>query len=141
MRSNLLLKLVSVVLFFPLNNLSFSSPILPYRTMEVPYCIDCEVDGIMEDSYSEEQSTDWVSPDQLINWEGPPDFTAVFHLAYNSRFLYIIAFITDDIAEKYHWGYSSEWMFDNMEWFIQLDTNTSYTEYDSLTEQIRICRV
>jgi hypothetical protein len=121
---------------------AFATPVQPYRSMEVFYAWPAppDLDGVVDDAYSAEQSTDWMYPDQQASYGGPSDFTAVFHLCYDWEYLYMIAIITDDVEEDYDWNYSDPWMFDNVELFLQLDTNTTYTAYDSLTVQLRICR-
>jgi len=134
-----LLNLSMVVAALALYITASATPLAPYRGMEVPYCA-VTVDGTLDDCYSAEQSTDWMYPDQQDGYEGPSDFTAVFNVAYDLEHLYILATLTDDVAENFAWGYSSEWMFDNIEWFVQLDTNTTATAYDDNTEQLRIDR-
>jgi hypothetical protein len=124
---------------------AIATPIQPYRTLFVPaaYGPDRsapELDGNVDDVYSAEQSTDWMYPNQQPAYGGPTDFTAVFHLCYDLDYLYCVAIITDDVEEDYDWTLSSPWMFDNVEFFLQLDTNTTYTAYDALTEQMRVCR-
>jgi hypothetical protein len=112
--------------------------------MEVPAAYGMysapELDGIVDEIYSTEQSTDWMYPNQLVAYGGPCDFTAVFHLCYDLDNLYMIAILTDDVEEDYDITYSEPWMFDNVEIFLQLDTNTTYINYDNLTEQFRVCR-
>jgi hypothetical protein len=121
--------------------MAMATPVQPYNTTGVPYAVGgiC-LDGGADAAYGTEQSTDWMYPDQQAAYSGPNDFTAVFHLAYDLEYLYILAIMTDDVKENYDWSYSEPWMFDNIEVFLQLDTNTSYTAYDSLTVQLRFCR-
>jgi hypothetical protein len=120
---------------------AMATPIQPYRSMEVPAAAPApDLDGVVDAVYSAEQSTDWMYPDQQAAYGGPSDFTAVFHLCYDLDYLYCVAIITDDVEEDYDWTLSSPWMFDNVEFFLQLDTNTTYTAYDALTEQMRVCR-
>jgi len=118
-----------------------ATPVLPYRTTAVPYAsLAPRMDGVIEDVYSPVQTTNWIYPDQQPEYGGPHDFIADFYLCWDWNYLYMVAIITDDVIEHYEWGYSSPWMFDNIEIFIQLDTNTSINDYDILTGQIRICR-
>jgi hypothetical protein len=121
---------------------ALATPVQPYRCMEPPYAwpAPSDLDGVVDDVYSAEQSTDWFYPDQQSGFGGPGDFTAVFRLCSDLDYLYMIAIITDDIEEDYDSAYSDPFMFDNVEFFLQLDTNTSYTAYNALTEQFRICR-
>jgi len=120
---------------------SFAAPNAPVRELEVPYAWPTPtLDGVVDDVYSAEQSTALIYDAQAEHWTGASDFTAVFHLCYDRDYLYIIAIVTDDVEESYDWSYSSPWMFDNVEVFLQLDTNTTYTAYDSLTVQLRFCR-
>jgi len=120
----------------------FAAPVQPVRTLVVPATNGTAptLDGVVDDCYSDEQSTSLIYDAQAEHWTGPSDFTAVFHLAYDLEFLYMIAIITDDIEESYDSGYFEPWMFDNVEVFLQLDTNTTYPIYDDYTEQFRICR-
>jgi len=122
---------------------AFATPTAPVRELEVPYGWPTPtMDGIAEDCYSAEQTTSLMYDAQVENWTGAGDFTAVFRIAYDENFLYVIATITDDIEESWTWTGTgtSTWTFDNLELFLQLDTNTTYTAYDTITEQFRICR-
>jgi hypothetical protein len=134
-----------IILSLALNTgFAIATPVQPYRCTYVPAAYGRAsapvLDGIVDDVYGGEQSTDWIYPDQQSTYGGPDDFTAVFHLCYDLDYLYMIAIITDDVEEYYDWSYSDPWMFDNVEVFLRLDTNTTYTAYDSLTVQLRICR-
>jgi len=97
------------------------------------------MDGSIDAYYSEEQTMDYMYP-SMFGYPEPEDYTGVFRLCYDFQYLYLIAIITDDISENYHWEYDDSWMFDNIEWFVQLDTQTVTTEYDDGTRQFRICR-
>jgi len=119
--------------------LVLSAPIPPYRTMEVPYA-NIVVDGNADDGYSPVQNTEWIYPDQQEGYGGASDFTAVFRLAFNFDYLFLHATLTDDIAENYQWDYASNSMFDNIKWYIQLDTNTMTPGYDNGTEPFQINR-
>jgi len=118
-----------------------AQPWPPYRTLEIPGTpVVMQMDGVAESYYSPEQSTDLMYINSIGTLPEPEDFTAVFRLCYDNDFLYIFASITDDIAENFHFGCISDWTFDNIEWFVQLDTQTVFSDYDDGTEQFRICR-
>jgi len=106
---------------------AFATPTAPVNSMEVPAAYTAPtLDGVVDDAYGDEQSTVLMYDAQAANWTGASDFTAVFHVCYDKENLYLVSIITDDVEEDYTWDYSSEWMFDNFEVFLQLDTNTTY---------------
>ena len=119
---------------------SFAAPIEPVRTLDIPEIGAITLDGAADDGYSDSQDTDWGYPDQQEGYGGEIDFKADFQIAWDRSHLYILAVFSDDVEHDYQWGYSSPWMFDNFEVFLQLDTNTVTTSYDEHTIQLRICR-
>lgn len=136
MKQNLLSLILASCLFI---SGSMAAPVLPVRTMEIPTAI-CEVpvmDGVAESEYSDVQTTEIFNSG---GWDGEADFTAQFRVCYNPSYLYMLVQVTDDIDHSYDWGVGNPWEFDNIEVFLQLDTNTVTTSYNSTTIQLRVCR-
>lgn len=118
----------------------FAAPTPPYTTMEIPYALPAVViDGDLDDVYGPEQPTVYMRETQLADYEGEQDFTCVFNVAWDIDYLYIYAEITDDIIHNFT-GQGNDYEFDNIEWFVQLDTNTVVTTYDDGTHQFRLNR-
>jgi len=117
-----------------------AAPIEPVRTLEVDEIAAVTLDGAADAGYSDSQDTDWGYPDQQENYGGESDFKADFQIAWDWDNLYILAIMSDDVEHDFDWTLSSEWMFDNVEFFLQLDTNTVTTSYDDHTIQLRVCR-
>jgi hypothetical protein len=117
-----------------------AAPIEPVRTLDVPEIAAVTLDGAADDGYSDSQDTDWGYPDQQEGYGGESDFKADYQIAWDADNLYVLGIFSDDVEHDYTWEYSSEWMFDNCEFFIQLDTNTVTTSYDDHTIQLRVCR-
>jgi len=125
------------VVFIISSSLS-ATPVQPVRTMDVPPAIPAlTIDGIADDVYSEVQTTHIFNSTGL---EGDADFSASFQLCWDPWYLYVYAEITDDVNESYSWEVGNAWEFDNIELFLQLDTNTVTTSYSPTTVQLRICR-
>jgi hypothetical protein len=119
---------------------SYPQLIQPVQTLDVQFASDSIVlDGNPDEpEYSAEQATAIFNP---AGYDGSDaDFKAVFKLAYDMTNLYLWAHLNDDIEENYSWELSSPWMFDNVEVFLQLDTCTVPTTYNSRTVQLRFCR-
>ena len=119
---------------------SLAAPIEPVRTLDIPRIAAVTLDGAADAGYSDVQNTDWGYPDQQEGYGGGSDFKADFQIGWDDSYLYILAIFSDDLENDYQWGYSSPWLFDNFEIFLQLDTNTVTTSYDEHTIQLRICR-
>jgi len=135
---NLPITIISLLLM--ISN-TFAKPWPPYRLMDVPFCQDIVVDGILEDCYGTEQSTSFVYPiAEDPNYYGRDDFFAVFNLAYDPDYLYLFATLTDDSAENYQWGSENASMLDNIEWFVKFDTLTTSPDYTDSTAHLRINR-
>jgi len=138
-----LLNLSFVAVALALYVVSYAAPVEPVRTMEIPAATDGNgaappaLDGIAEAVYSDVQSTDIFNP---TGWDGESDFTAVYQICYDPENLYVLAQITDDVDHSYEWNVGNSWEFDNIEFFIMLDTNTVTTSYDDHTVQLRVCR-
>jgi len=119
---------------------SFAAPTPPYMTMEAPYALPAVViDGDLDDVYGPEQPTVYMYESQQEDYEGATDFTCVFNVAWDIDYLYIYAEITDDIIHNFT-GQGNDYEFDNVEWFVQFDTNTVVTAYDDGTHQFRLNR-
>jgi hypothetical protein len=116
----------------------YAAPVQPVRTMIVPFAIPAPtIDGTGDDIYSDVQTTNIFNSTGL---EGDADFSASFMVCFDPDYLYLYAEITDDVDESYSWGVGNSWEFDNIELFLQLDTNTVTTSYGANTVQLRICR-
>lgn len=140
MKKNLLNSILAAtaVMYFSLS--AFSAPIDPVRTMDIPHLSQVTLDGAADFGYGALQDTDWGYPDQQEGYGGETDFKAEFQVCWNETNLFLLAVMSDDVEHDYDWAYSSSWMFDNIEIFLQLDTNTVTTSYDDHTIQLRVCR-
>jgi hypothetical protein len=119
---------------------AFSTPVPPVRLEEIPATVGAMVQDGMgdEDSYSPLMGTTIFNATGLTG--GDQDFKADIKLSWDWNYLYLYAEISDDIEEDYNWGVGNSYEFDNLEVFLQLDTNTVTTSYDDHTIQLRICR-
>jgi hypothetical protein len=116
-----------------------ASPVEPVRILGIPGAGLMIMDG--EDSeteYTDEQNTAIFNAAGFTG--GDADFKADFKLCWDLNYLYIWANISDDVEEDYNWGAGNPWEFDNVEVFLQLDTNTVNTTYSATTVQLRFCR-
>jgi hypothetical protein len=111
----------------------------PVRTLEVPPADEMMVmDGSDDEScYSAYQTLEVFNP---TGYDGEADLGGYFKLCWDMQYLYLFANVYDDIEEEYEWGYSSPWMYDCIELFLDLDTSGSYTSYTSTTIQLRFDR-
>lgn len=115
-----------------------AAPVEPVNTTCIAYAqTPPDMDGLLDDCYGEMMPTEIFNP---TGWDGAGDFTAYFYLCGDPSYLYVLANITDDINHSYNWNVGNSWEFDNVELFLQLDTNTVTTSYDGATIQLRICR-
>ena len=73
-------------------------------------------------------------------WTSAADFSGYFKLCWDQNYLYFYADITDDYNHSYDDAYADSWMFDNIEFFIDLDTANASTAYDDNTVQLRFNR-
>jgi hypothetical protein len=121
---------------------SFAAHVAPIRTMEIPYAWDqMTIDGIDdEQQWSTEQTTDAFNPTGSTGADA--DFTFTFKVAFDMQYLYVFGKILDEYDNSWEWGGSNQWEFDNIEVFVDLDTNGSgaATAYDSNTYQLRCNR-
>jgi hypothetical protein len=138
------MKTIRCLLVFSACMLNFcqvnSQLIPPVRYLEVLHASGPMVmDGLANEAgYSDLQSTDIFNP---TGWDGTDDdFNASFKITWDNLYLYICASITDDIRESYKGSYTNPWTFDNFEIFLQLDTCTIPSGFNSRTIQLRICR-
>jgi hypothetical protein len=122
---------------------TYADYIYPVRTMMINYAVTPMVmDGVDDEAaWSAEQSTD------AFNKTGCPDypsadFTVSFKVAYDINYLYFFSTILDDYENDADWGYDSPWTYDNVEVFLDLDTNGSGTNtvYDTNTIELRFNR-
>jgi len=116
----------------------FSQYVAPVRTMYVPYAHETMVmDGVAsESSWNNAQETTVFMTD---GWDNAADLSGYFKLAWDSSFLYLYTSITDDIDHSMPSIYDS-WMFDCIEIYIDLDTNSLTTTYSSSTAELRFNR-
>jgi hypothetical protein len=128
-----LLCLVAAVAF----TASFAAYVAPVRTMIIPLAHQpFVIDGIDDDAqYSAEQSTDAFNATGSTGADA--DYTFTFKVAYDANYLYVYAKILDDYDNSWEWGGSNQWEFDNIEIFVNLDTNGTVAAYDSNTYQLR----
>ena len=78
----------------------------------------------------------------LAAYETPaaPDFSMQFKACWSDNYLYLYIEVIDDIFDPYVSGKSESWTWDNIEVFIDLDTNSLVNTYaDTSTAQQRIC--
>ncbi len=69
-----------------------------------------------------------------------PDFDVQFKTCWSANYLYVYVEVTDDIFEPYLNGQANSWTWDNVEIFIDLDTNSTTNTYDERsTTQMRFC--
>jgi hypothetical protein len=120
----------------PLPAIAYTQPV---RTMEIPAREDRIVfDGVADEtSWSESQDVTVFNHD---GWTSTSDFDATFNLTWDMEYLYFFADITDNVEEDYAPGLADPWMFDCVEFFIDLDTVMGYTEYDEDAVQLRFHR-
>ncbi|MBN1951365.1 MAG: T9SS type A sorting domain-containing protein [Bacteroidales bacterium] len=138
MKNTLLFLVLMVSGFSLLIQRTSAAPVEPVRELFLNYVWAIPViDGIRDNSYGEVQTTNIFNP---TGYDGEADFSAVFCVVADYEYLYVHAEITDDVNHSYEWNVGNPWEFDNIELFLQLDTNTMTTGYDSATVQLRICR-
>ena len=144
MKKLLLTTFFAALLLLNLNSVSaqYISPvyILPVPSITAPIVIDGDADA----SY-----TDWQVA-KIAKEAGAgvtphdgdaTDFNVRFKLTWDWTYLYLIADIVDDIEEDYVIGKTQPWTWDNVEIFIDLDTNSTTQAYSTTsTTQIRFCR-
>lgn len=111
-----------------------SQPIPPIKTLDVLGVNEIpEMDGkLYECIWSKEQTMNIFNPK---GWDGHDDFSASFHVSWSLSHFYAFVTITDDINHSWKLG-SKAWEFDNIEFFLQLDTNTITPEYNDNTMQL-----
>lgn len=69
-----------------------------------------------------------------------PDFDGQFKACWSANYLYLYIEVIDDVFEPYLNGQANSWTWDNIETFIDLDTNSTTNTYsETSTTQIRIC--
>lgn len=115
----------------------------PNQTLTVPY-LTPEIDGDADDGYS-----DFV-PMKIGKRAGAGvayedgdavDFNAQFKIAWDTAYLYLYVEVTDDVEESMPVGGANAWTWDNMEIFIDLDTNSTTNTYNTAsTVQLRYNR-
>ena len=121
---------------------------LPVRTLDIPYTataptLDGEDDATI---YSDWQTTTITKKagagipeaDYTTGMDG--DFTVQFKVAWDLDYLFLLVDVQDQIAEYYSIGKNESWTWDNIEGFIDLDTNSTTGTYSSTsTTQMRFC--
>lgn len=136
-------QLLTIVALFAIA-VTYAQHTQPIRTLEIPCANGVLMEMDMDDAeavYSAEQTT------TKFAGTGSPgndfDFTFTFKLAYDADYLYFFGKIIDDVDHSLPEGESADpHNYDNMELFIDLDTNGSgiLKGYDSNTVQLRINR-
>jgi hypothetical protein len=68
------------------------------------------------------------------------DFNAKFKVCWDLSYLYFYAEVIDDNLDLYENGFNQSWTWDNIEVFIDLDTNSRTSTYGTnSTTQMRFC--
>jgi hypothetical protein len=139
-----LLKLFTTAVMLTLFSVNYAGHVLPIRTMVIPLANDVvTIDGAADEAFwSALQTTD------AFNKTGCPtypdaDWTVAFKVCYDASYLYLWSEIKDDVDNSTpDNGATNPWTFDNVEIFLDLDTNYSgvVTAYDSNTIQLRVNR-
>ncbi|MBN1953061.1 MAG: T9SS type A sorting domain-containing protein [Bacteroidales bacterium] len=134
-----LLNLSFVAVALALYVASYAAPIEPVRTMVIPSAAAGvpALDGVAEDVYGDVQTTNIFNP---TGYDGESDFTATLQVCYTPENLYAFVQITDDVDHSYEWTVGNAWEFDNVEFFLMLDTATVPSSYTGTTVQLRVCR-
>jgi hypothetical protein len=137
-----LLNLSMVALFLAVTATVFAVHMEPIRTMEIPVAAaPFTIDGEDDDGYSEVQSTAWFAGDGSTGADA--DFTGEFKVAYDMTYLYIWFELLDDYDNSAEFTTTGNvWTYDNVEVFIDLDTNGSGATpaYDTNCIQLRFSR-
>jgi len=149
------MKIIPVISLFAFMAFLFASYAVaqyvePIRTTDIPptfatdpITIDCDDS---EAAYGPQQNMQIAKRAGAANPHGledgdPVDFNAWFKAAYDLDYLYLYIEVTDDIEESYSEGKSDSWTWDNVEIFIDLDTNSTTNIYSNAsTIQLRYCR-
>ena len=127
--------------------LYFSSGLLaipyvpPIRTLDVPAReVPIVFDGF--DNEASWSSAQYVTLFNKEGWDGTDaDFSGYLKLCWDMHYLYLFANITDDINHSLPPDVWDSWMFDCIEFHLDLDTNNHpSTTYDDNTIQLRFNR-
>jgi len=137
-----LLKLSATVVLLALFSVNYAGHLIPMRTMIIPLANNVvTIDGAADEAFwSASQATEAFNKTGCATEQ---DFTFAFKVCYDAEYLYILGTVTDDVDNSTpDNGATNPWTFDNVEPFIDLDTNNSgvVTAYDSNTIQLRINR-
>jgi hypothetical protein len=143
MKKQLLILFTTAVMlaFF---SISFAAHVIPVRTLYIPYARDfVTIDGAADEiDWIPLQTTDAFNKTGCSTYPDA-DLTIAFKVCYDIEYLYVWSEIKDDIDNSTpDNGATNPWTFDNVEIFLDLDTNNSgvVTAYDSNTIQLRINR-
>jgi hypothetical protein len=134
-----LLCLVAAVAF----TATYAAHIAPIRTMEIPFAATAPAQDAddAETVYSAVQSMDAFNP--VGSTGADADFTSTFKVCYDLNYLYFFGKCLDEYNNSApDWAAANQWTFDNLEVFMDLDTNGSgsASAYDTNTVQIRFNR-
>jgi hypothetical protein len=140
-----LLCVIAALFFSARVSAQYSEPI---RTLDVPaVSTGITIDGFGDESdYSPAQTMKIAiragAPNPAGLEEGDAvDFNATFKAAWDSNYLYLYVEVTDDVEESMPVGGANSWTWDNIEIYIDLDTNSTTYAYDAAgTIQLRINR-
>jgi len=138
-----LLKISACAVLLALFSISFAAHVAPIRTLVIPGATGMVIDGVDDETYwSAEQNTDAFNMTGCASYPDV-DFTFTYKVCYTASYLYLFGKCLDDIANPTtDNGATNPWTFDNVEPFIDLDTNGSgsVVAYDSNTIQLRVNR-
>jgi hypothetical protein len=113
--------------------------IQPVRLLNIPPASETIIiDGVdYETCYSTPQTLNLFNP---TDYTGPNDLGGYFRVAWDLDYLYFFASVDDDVDGSWIWDEPSPWLYDNIEFFINLDTLHSQPAYQSYTVQLRFNR-
>jgi len=107
--------------------------------MDIPARTDfISIDGSdIESSYSTAQSLSLFNDEGVINTH---DLSGSFKTTYDAKYLYFYSKINDNIVNNWPGGEPLQNLYDNLELYIDLDTNQKSSAYDENTQMFRFHR-
>jgi hypothetical protein len=149
MKKQLLNLFLTVVCVFTVSFLS-AQYVEPMTTLEIPP-VEVEADiPVIDTDGSDAAYSDFVAMTiakeagaaaAAYDTDGnEPDFNSRFKVCWDLDYLYLYAEVIDDVFDPFTNGKSDSWTWDNVEVFIDLDTNATTNTYDAnSTIQLRFC--